>query len=102
MICCEMIWSASATRRTSVMSRVQPSRWRGRSVANGQQATAAPRGLTNRALGGMIWTFSGTGVQAVIQLLALMALGRLLSPSEFGLMGAAAVVIAFSQIISQV
>jgi PST family polysaccharide transporter len=50
----------------------------------------------------MIWTFSGTGVQAVIQLLALMALGRLLSPSEFGLMGAAAVVIAFSQIISQV
>jgi O-antigen/teichoic acid export membrane protein len=62
----------------------------------------APGGLTNRALGGMIWTFSGTGVQALVQLLALMALGRLLSPAEFGLMGAAAVVIAFSQIISQV
>jgi len=50
----------------------------------------------------MIWTFSGTGVQAVVQLLALMALGRLLTPTEFGLMGAATVVIAFSQIISQV
>src|SRR5919112_1837890 len=62
----------------------------------------APGGLTNRALGGMIWTFSGTGVQALVQLLSLMALGRLLSPAEFGLMGAAAVVIAFSQIISQV
>src|SRR5215210_7818368 len=62
----------------------------------------APGGLTNRALGGMIWTFSGTGVQAVVQLLALMALGRLLTPTEFGLMGAATVVIAFSQIISQV
>jgi O-antigen/teichoic acid export membrane protein len=62
----------------------------------------APGGLTNRALGGMLWTFSGTGVQAVVQLLSLMALGRLLTPAEFGLMGAAAVVIAFSQIISQV
>src|SRR5919107_2288242 len=63
---------------------------------------SAPGGLTNRALGGMLWTFSGTGVQAVVQLLALMALGRLLTPAEFGLMGAATVVIAFSQIISQV
>jgi O-antigen/teichoic acid export membrane protein len=62
----------------------------------------APGGLTNRALGGMVWTFSGTGVQAVVQLLAIMALGRLLTPAEFGLMGAATVVIAFSQIVSQI
>jgi O-antigen/teichoic acid export membrane protein len=64
--------------------------------------TRAPRGLTNRALGGMLWTFSGTGVQALVQLLVLMALGRLLTPAEFGLMGAAVVVIALSQIVSQV
>jgi PST family polysaccharide transporter len=50
----------------------------------------------------MFWTFSGTGVQGVVQLLAIMALGRLLTPAEFGLMGAAAVVIAFSQVVSQV
>ncbi|HEY4649424.1 MAG TPA: lipopolysaccharide biosynthesis protein [Gemmatimonadales bacterium] len=50
----------------------------------------------------MIWTFSGTGLQAVVQLLVIMALGRLLSPADFGLMGAAVVVIALSQIISQV
>jgi O-antigen/teichoic acid export membrane protein len=62
----------------------------------------APGGLTGRALGGMLWTFSGTGVQALVQLLALMALGRLLSPAEFGLMGAATVVVAFSQVISHV
>lgn len=62
----------------------------------------APRGLTNRALGGMLWTFSGTGVQALVQLVVLMALGRLLTPAEFGLMGAAVVVIALSQIVSQV
>jgi O-antigen/teichoic acid export membrane protein len=62
----------------------------------------APRGLTKRALGGMFWTFSGTGVQAVVQLVVLMALGRLLTPADFGLMGAAMVVIAVSQIVSQV
>jgi PST family polysaccharide transporter len=53
-------------------------------------------------MGGMLWTFSGTGVQAVVQLLVLMALGRLLTPAEFGIMGAAAVVIALSQVVSQV
>lgn len=62
----------------------------------------AARGLTQRALGGMLWTFSGTGVQAVVQLLVLMSLGRLLTPADFGLMGAAAVVVALSQIVSQV
>jgi O-antigen/teichoic acid export membrane protein len=53
-------------------------------------------------MGGMFWTFSGTGVQVGVQLLAIMALGRLLTPTEFGLMGAANVVIGFSQIVSQV
>jgi O-antigen/teichoic acid export membrane protein len=67
--------------------------------ANGQ---GVPRGLTKRALGGMLWTFSGTGVQALVQLVVLMALGRLLTPTDFGLMGAAVVVIALSQIVSQV
>ena len=62
----------------------------------------APQGLTNRAMGGMFWTFSGTGVQVGVQLLTIMALGRLLTPTEFGLMGAASVVIGFSQIVSQV
>jgi PST family polysaccharide transporter len=50
----------------------------------------------------MVWTFSGTGAQAVVQLLTIMALGRLLTPAEFGLMGAATVVIALSQIVSQI
>jgi PST family polysaccharide transporter len=62
----------------------------------------ARRGLTRRAIGGMFWTFSGTGVQVAVQLLAIMALGRLLTPAEFGLMGAATVIIGCSQIVSQV
>jgi teichuronic acid exporter len=53
-------------------------------------------------MGGMFWTFSGTGVQVGVQLLAIMTLGRLLTPTESGLMGAASVVIGFSQIVSQV
>ena len=32
----------------------------------GTKRSRAPKGLTNR-LGGMLWTFSGTGVQAVVQ-----------------------------------
>jgi O-antigen/teichoic acid export membrane protein len=61
-----------------------------------------PLNLTGRAVAGLFWTFSGTGVQLVVQLLVIMALGRLLTPAEFGLMGAAAVVIALSQIVSQI
>jgi O-antigen/teichoic acid export membrane protein len=68
----------------------------------GPQGPQAPKGLTKRALDAMFWTFGGTGVQAVIQLLVLMALGRLLTPAEFGIMGAAVIVIALSQIVSQV
>jgi O-antigen/teichoic acid export membrane protein len=59
-------------------------------------------GLTARALGGMLWTFSGSGVQAVIQLGTMMVLARLLKPADFGLMGAAGVIVALSQIVSQV
>jgi O-antigen/teichoic acid export membrane protein len=62
----------------------------------------APKGLTNRALGGMLWTFSGTGLQAAVQIGVTAALGRLLTPAEFGVMGAAVVVIALSQIVSQI
>ena len=65
-------------------------------------SNGAPQGLTHRAMGGMFWTFSGTGVQVAVQLVTIMALGRLLTPTEFGLMGAASVIIGFSQIVSQV
>ncbi len=61
-----------------------------------------PQGLTRRAIGGMFWTLSGTGLQGVVQLLVLMVLGRLLTPAEFGIMGAATVIVALSQIVSQI
>ncbi len=67
-----------------------------------QPPPPAAQGLTGRALGGMLWTFSGTGVQMAVQFIAIMALGRLLTPTEFGLMGAANVVVGISQIVSQI
>ena len=66
------------------------------------ESGGAPQGLTRQAIGGMAWTFSGTGVQVAVQFLAIMALGRLLTPAEFGLMAAANVIVGFSQIVSQV
>ena len=72
------------------------------SEPQGGRGSPRPRGLTQRAIGGMFWTFSGTGVQVGVQVLAIMALGRLLTPEEFGLMGAATVIIGCSQIVSQV
>ena len=50
----------------------------------------------------MFWTTSGTGIQLAVQFVAIMALGRLLTPTEFGLMGAANVVVGLSQILSQI
>ena len=67
-----------------------------------EPSNSVPQGLTQRAIGGMFWTLSGTGVQGLLQLLVLMVLGRLLTPAEFGVMGAAMVVVAVSQIVSQV
>ena len=67
-----------------------------------EPSNSVPQGLTKRAIGGMFWTLSGTGVQGLVQLLVLMVLGRLLTPAQFGVMGAAMVVVAVSQIVSQV
>ena len=71
-------------------------------ASTGDPSPGAPRGLTQRTLAGLFWTFSGTGVQMAVQLLVIMALGRLITPAQFGLMGAAAVIVALSQIVSQV
>src|SRR5687768_1485098 len=57
-------------------------------------------GLSERALGGLIWTFLGTGAQVVLQVLALVVLARLLTPEDFGVVAAALVVIGFSAIFS--
>jgi O-antigen/teichoic acid export membrane protein len=57
-------------------------------------------GLQGRALGGMIWTFSGAGFQAFLRLVLILVLARLLGPEAFGIVGAALVVIHISLVFS--
>ncbi len=60
-----------------------------------------PRDLTGRTLSGLLWIGGGKVVYAGLRLLVLVILARLLSPAEFGVVGAALVVVGFSAIFSQ-
>ncbi|HEX6617025.1 MAG TPA: lipopolysaccharide biosynthesis protein [Gemmatimonadales bacterium] len=57
-------------------------------------------GLTRRTLGGLLWMGSGKAAFTLLQLLVLSVLGRLVTPAEFGVVGAAIVVIGLSTIVS--
>jgi PST family polysaccharide transporter len=59
------------------------------------------RNITHRTLSGFFWTFSGTGIQVVLRVLVLALLARLLTPADFGLVGAALIIVSFSEIFSQ-
>lgn len=60
-------------------------------------ATAAtPSSLTHRVIGGLLWTLSGYGVQAVFRLVIMVLLTRLLTPSDFGVASAAGVVLGLA------
>lgn len=53
--------------------------------------------LTSRTLSGAAWIFSSGAAQSLLKILVLAVLGRLLTPSAFGVVGAALVVVAFAQ-----
>lgn len=57
--------------------------------------------LTRRAVGGMAWVAWGSGTIAVLKVVVLVLLTRLLSPADFGVVGAALVVITFALNFSQ-
>ena len=58
-------------------------------------------GLSGRVMSGFFWTMSGNGVQAVLKVLVTIVLARLLSPTDFGVVGAATIVVSLAQIVSQ-
>jgi O-antigen/teichoic acid export membrane protein len=64
-------------------------------------SSTAMAGLTQRTVAGFAWMASGKAAHRVVQLLVLGILGRLLTPAEFGVVSAALVTIAFSNIVSQ-
>lgn len=57
--------------------------------------------MTKQILRGLFWTFTGTGLGFVLQAIVLVVLARLISPEEFGVVGAAMVLVNFSTIFSQ-
>ncbi|HOS73500.1 MAG TPA: lipopolysaccharide biosynthesis protein, partial [Bacteroidales bacterium] len=54
-------------------------------------------GLKQKAVSGMFWSFSDSIVTNLVQFIVGLILARLLSPSEFGLIGMIAVFLAISQ-----
>ena len=65
-----------------------------------QTVNAEPRKLAKRTVVGVLWTGLSKGVEEIVQLIALLVLARLLSPSAFGLFAATMVVIKFSAIFA--
>ena len=57
--------------------------------------------IKSRTLDGFLWMFIGTGGHLAAQAVMLVALARLITPKEFGLVGAAMVVVRFSSIFSR-
>src|SRR5690625_5254461 len=58
--------------------------------------------LTSSTLSGLFWMLSGKGVQAILQFVVLVVLSRLLTPSDFGIINAAIVVISLTTVFSMV
>ena len=57
-------------------------------------------GLTRQTITGFLWASGGKAGQAILQLVILGIMARLLTPSDFGVVSAALVVIGLSQIFS--
>lgn len=53
------------------------------------------------AVNGFIWIASGAGIEAILKIIVLAVMARLITPEEFGIAGAALIVIGFSQLITQ-
>lgn len=58
--------------------------------------------LTRRTIGGFSWQAVGSTAEATLKILVLVVLARLLLPADFGVVGAALVVVAFTQVFAQV
>lgn len=60
------------------------------------------KSMSHRALSGLSWTFSGTGVRVGLEMLVFVILARLLTPKDFGIVSAAMVVVRLSEVFAQI
>src|SRR5687768_11677338 len=69
---------------------------------DGDPPVSQPRtSLTLHAINGVLWTGLAMGAQALLQIVAMIVMARLLSPSAFGLFAASLLVIGFGSIFSE-
>lgn len=59
------------------------------------------QGLKYRTLTSLAWMFSGTVVQVVMRTVVTVVMARLLTPEDYGLVGAALIVVNFANLFSQ-
>jgi O-antigen/teichoic acid export membrane protein len=57
--------------------------------------------ITRKTITGFFWAFSGSAAQSFLRVLLIIVLARLLSPAEFGLVGAGFVIVGFADVFSQ-
>lgn len=57
--------------------------------------------LFKKNLSGFLWLLSGTALESILKILVISVLARLISPSQFGIVGVALIVIGFSKIFTQ-
>src|SRR5688572_32420902 len=58
--------------------------------------------MPNQVFSGMIWTAWGKVSRTVLQFTVLVLLARLMTPFDFGVIGAAMIVVGFSEILTKV
>ncbi len=63
--------------------------------------TSPPVSLTHRAITGLVWMAGGKGASTILDVIVLAALARLLTPEDFGIVGAAMVITRFSSVFSR-
>jgi PST family polysaccharide transporter len=57
--------------------------------------------IVNRTINGFFWVSSAAGIEAVLKIIVLAVMARLITKEEFGLAGAALLVIGFSKLFTQ-
>lgn len=71
-------------------------------AGSGAQHSDRKKGLTHSTIVGFFWSFSGTGVQAVLNFLVLAILSRLITPADFGLVSVASTLTVFAGLLYNV
>ncbi len=70
-------------------------------MAEGQVRLGKEKGLTHSTIVGFFWSFSSTGIQAVLHFSVFAILSRLVTPAEFGLINIANILTVYAGLFYQ-